>query len=186
MHDFAEITPLGGRAPRVDSVAGVTLTEVTDRALASVAARLGQEKAANKLMTELLGEAAPLPGRSTGSEISAFWMGPDNWMVEAPFASHEDLAAQISVKAKGCVSVTEQTDGWCRFDVQGDDLAAVFEILCPVDLRKGGAGDATRTSIDHLGCFVVRRKDDLVSVIGPRSSAGSLHHALLTAMKAAL
>ncbi|CAN0603920.1 unnamed protein product, partial [Ectocarpus sp. 12 AP-2014] len=33
-----------------------------------------------------------------------------------------------------------------------------------------------------LNCFVLCRKPGYISVIGPRSSAGSLHHALKTAM----
>ncbi|WP_136440899.1 sarcosine oxidase subunit gamma [Pacificoceanicola onchidii] len=184
MHDFVEITPLGGGAPRVQEINGIVLSEVTDRALASVAARLGQEDEAKALVSGFIEAPAPDAGRLSGSAKSAFWTGPDQWMVEAPIETHEDLAAELSEKAASRASVTEQTDGWCRFDLEGGDLVAVFEILCPVDLRKGQKGDATRTSIDHLGCFVLRRETDLVSVIGPRSSAGSLFHALETAVRA--
>lgn len=185
MHDFAAITPLGGAEPRSDTINGTHVFEVTDRALASVAARLGQEDQAQALVKELIDEDAPAPGRFSGSSIEAFWMGPDQWMIQAPFSTHEEIAAEIAAKSNGSVSVTEQTDGWCCFDVEGGDLVSIFEILCPVDLRNGKVGDCTRTNIDHLGCFVLKRRDDLVSVFGPRSSAASLHHALLTAVAAA-
>lgn len=97
----------------------------------------------------------------------------------------DDIATQIAAQAKGTASVTEQSGGWCRFDLAGPRLAEVFALLCSADLR-ASTGFATRTAIDHLGCFVIKRDDARISVLGPRSSAGSLHHALLTAMHAAL
>ena len=104
----------------------------------------------------------------------------------ATHESHETLAAQLAAKAKGTASVTEQNDAWCCFDLSGPRLASVFELLCPVNLRACAGGEATRTGIDHLGCFLLVLSPDHVRVLGPRSSAGSLHHALLTAMRAAL
>lgn len=185
MHNLTALTPLGATDHRVDTIGTRTLNEMVDGALASVAARLGQEAAASALIADFIGVDAPGPGRATSGDVAAFWTGPDQWMVEAPFATHEDLAAQISARAGGVASVTEQTDGWCRFDLSGTDLAEVFALLCPLDYPSFTGGEATRTSIDHLGCFVVCRTPDHASVIGPRSAAGSLHHALLTAMKAA-
>jgi sarcosine oxidase subunit gamma len=44
------------------------------------------------------------------------------------------------------------------------------------------AGDAQRTVIHHLGCYVLKRAaEDHIRILGPRASAGSLHHALLDA-----
>jgi len=43
-------------------------------------------------------------------------------------------------------------------------------------------GQVTRTRLEHLGCFLIcRTKNSHFSVFGPRSSAGSLHHALTVA-----
>lgn len=173
MHDLVAMTPLGGSDPRVDRHGGVTLTEVCGVPLASVEARLGQEQAAAALVASVTGEVAPGPGRASARAV---WTGPDQWLVEA---RAEDLVS-------GAVSVTDQTDGWCRFDVTGDRLADVFERLCAVDLRGWSGGQATRTAIEHLGCLVICRAAGHVTVLGPRSSAGSLHHALWGAMLSAL
>lgn len=186
MHDLAPLTPLGGTEPRTDAYGGVTLTEVTSTALASVAARTGKETAAAAFMKSQLGVDAPEVGRVAEKTLLAFWIGPHQWMVEAPISTHEDLAARLSSASKGEVSITEQTDGWCRFDLTGTRLEAILELLCPFDLRSATGNEAIRTTIDHLGCFVVLRGTTHLSVIGPRSSAGSLHHALLTAMRSAL
>lgn len=185
MHDLDPITPLGAAEARVDTHGPVTLTEVTDRALASVAARLGREDETVVRLTDLLGTAPPAPARLVGEPLTAFWTGPDQWMIEAPLATHEDLAARLTASSDGAMSVTEQTDAWCRFDLTGDGLPEVFERLCPADTRAFAGGEALRTAIDHLGCFLLCRKVGHVSVLGPRSAAGSLHHALLTAMRSA-
>jgi sarcosine oxidase subunit gamma len=186
VHDFHALTPLGGSEPRVTRHKDMVLSEITDQSLASVAARLGKEDSAAKLVADFIKAPAPTPGTFAGEVTSAFWMGPDQWMVSAPYDAHPDLAADLLALTKEPISVTEQTDGWCRFDLSGDDIVAVCEILCAVDLRSGQVGDATRTTIDHLGCFVIRREAGKLTVIGPRSSAASLHHAIVTAMHSAL
>lgn len=186
MSDMMPLTPLGATAPRSDTHATVTMVENVDTALASFAARLGQESAAEAALASFVGAPAPAPGRAAFGKVDVFWSGPDQWMILAPHSSHEDLAAQAKSKAGDSASVTEQNDAWCRFDLSGAGLADVFERLCPVNLRAQTGGEATRTSIDHLGCFLLCRDRETVTVLGPRSSAGSLHHALLTAMRSAL
>lgn len=186
MFDMRPITPLGGTDPRVETVGPVALTEVTDTALASFAARLGQQNAARRVLAAYAGAEPPAPGQARFGALDAFWMGPDQWMVAAPLDGHADLAETLKSKAGTAASITDQTDGWCRFDVTGDRLVSVFELLCPINIRDSASGAATRTTIHHLGCFVIVRAADHITVLGPRSSAGSLHHALLTAMRAAL
>lgn len=185
MPDLKPITPLGGSEPRIDTLGSVTVTEVTNVALASVAARLGQEEATRATLARVIEAEAPAPAHHGGGTLSAFWTGPDQWMIEAPIATHEGLAHQMAETFGATASVTEQTDAWCRFDLTGYELPSVMELLCAVDLRAWQGGEVQRTTIDHLGCFVLNRGTRALSVIGPRSSAGSLHHALVTACKAA-
>ncbi|WP_170427944.1 sarcosine oxidase subunit gamma [Ruegeria arenilitoris] len=183
MHDLVAITALGGAEPRVDTVGGVTCTEVPEVALASVAARMGQETSAAKALATLIDTPTPDVGRWAGTMITAFWVGPDQWMVEAPYDSHEGLADQVKATVGDTASVTEQTDAWTRFDLSGDSIPAVLELLCQLDLRRFDKGSAARCSIHHVGCFVICRTPEKVSLYGPRSSAGSLHHAIVTAMR---
>ena len=185
VHDLVAITPLGAIRPRVDSHGPVTLTEVTDRAFASVAARVGHETQTAALVTTLTDAPAPGPARMGGESVSAFWMGPDQWMITAPLDTHEDLARQIAVQAKGAASITDQTGAWCRFDLTGDGLTDVFERLTNANTRAFTGGEAQRAAIEHMGCFLLCHNPRHISVIGPRSSAGSLHRALLTAIRSA-
>ena len=185
-YEMQPVTALGGREPRVETHEGVTLREVTDLALASYTARLGQETAAAQNLASFMGTELPGPGKMTQGTLSSFWMGPDQWMVIAPHETHETLVVQLVTATTGTASITEQNDAWCCFELTGPRLVTVFELLCPVHLRACSGGEATRTSIDHLGCFLLVEGPETVRVLGPRSSAGSLHHALLTAMRAAL
>ncbi|MDX1743843.1 MAG: sarcosine oxidase subunit gamma [Ruegeria sp.] len=186
MHDLVAITALGGTEPRVDTIGSVTCTEVPGVALASVASRMGKESKSAKALAKLIDAPVPEVGRWAGTSICAFWAGVDQWMVEAPFDTHEDLADQAKKALGDAASVTEQTDGWTRFDLTGTGIPSVLELLCQLDLRKMTGGSVARCSIHHIGCFVLCRTSESYSIYGPRSSAGSLHHAIKTAMRSAL
>ncbi len=178
------LTPLGHDAPVTETIGAVTITENTGTALASLASRMGCE-AAVASAAQTAGIPLPGPGRAeSASTYAAIWLGPEQWMIEAAFASHEDITAILKPIFGEAASITEQTDAWVRFDLTAPDLPALFERLCNYDLRSSGAGAATRTVIDHLGCYVIRRTEAEVTILGPRSSAHSLHHALTTAAKA--
>jgi sarcosine oxidase subunit gamma len=107
------------------------------------------------------------------------------WFVEAPFASHEGIAALLKAVFGEAASITEQTDAWVIFDLAAPDLAAVLERLCTVDFRAVPDGHATRTVIDRLGCYLVKLGTGAARVYGPRSSAQSLLHAVEVAAAAA-
>ncbi|MEP6266779.1 MAG: sarcosine oxidase subunit gamma [Paracoccaceae bacterium] len=187
MHDLTPLTALGTQTPAVETIRGVTLAEVPNLALASVAARVGYETACEKNLADLLNAPTPEPGQYRATEPeTAFWIGAMQWMVMAPFDTHENIAAMIKSRLGDTASVTEQTDAWVCFDLSGQNIEAVMEISCNLNTRKMGTGDAHRTSIHHLGCFVLNFGPEKIRILGPRSSAGSLHHALKTAMISAL
>ena len=182
MSSLAPLTALGQPEPTSITVGDFTLREITDCALASVAARNGKIDGCTKLIAQVTGAHAPEPGRASSGEISAFWMSPEHWMVVAPYTSHEHLADELVNKANGAASITEQSDGWCRFDLTGTNLSGPFSLLCSLDFPTFKGGEASRTQIEHLGCLVVCHSPEHASVYGPRSSAGSLYHALHCAL----
>lgn len=182
MHNLKPVTALGGAEPRVDTFDHVTISENDGLALASVAARLGSEDTCHAGLNDLLG-AVPQPGKAVLHDPEAgFWMGPDQWMIGAPKATHELLADDLKSRFGATASVTEQSGAWVCFDLIGAGMVDVMERLCPAPVRHMQAGDAQRTVIHQLGCFVIRRVDPQhLRILGPRASAGTLHHALMTA-----
>lgn len=184
MTDLRPITPLKGDVARVDAIGTLTITETPYRALASLAARKGREADVAVAMKSTWDLTLPGPNAlASGAHVRAWWVGPAAWMLDAGYVQHELLADEVKGIVGDSASVTEQTDGWCRFDVTGTGMVAMFERLCAVDMETMESGAATRTSIHHLGCFVIRTNNS-IQVIGPRSSAGSLHHAMTTAAQA--
>lgn len=184
-HRLKPLTALGHDRLATVAIGPVTLTEVADCAMASLTARLGREA---DLVQAAQAAGIPLPAAAraeAGAPYGAFWLSDQSWMVEAPFASHEDIRAILLPLFGDAASITEQTDAWVRFDVSGTDLPAMFERLCNVDLRAAPEHLATRTVIEHMGCYLIRRAENRLSVIGARSSAAALWHALETAAHSA-
>ncbi len=175
------LTALGNAAPEDHQIGPYRITERFDVALASVASRKGREKDVAKAAKAA---KLPLPGPArweTATPVAAFWIAPEMWMVEAPFASHEDITAHLKPVFGEAASITEQTDAWVRFDLAAPDLSPLLERLCNVDFPAAPDGYATRTVIEHTGCYLIRRGRGDVTLYGPRSSAGSLLHAVTVA-----
>ena len=178
MVSLQALTALGARGAAVVEIGPLRITERTDLALASVAARRGRRA---DLAAAAEAAGVPLPDAArhqAGAPYSAFWTAPEMWFVEAPFGSHELIADQLKAALGDAASVTEQTDAWVVFDLAAADLAPVLERLCNVDFRAVPKGYATRTVMEHLGVYLVKLDQGAVRLYGPRSSAQSLLHAL--------
>ena len=183
---FRPLTALGQPEAQTFTIGPVTITERFDVALASVALRRDRDKDLARLAKAA---GLPLPAAAShaqGAPYAAFWMTPDMWMAEAPLASHDDIAAHLKLALADAASITEQTDAWVRFDLSAPDLTSLMERLTNFDLATAMDGAATRTVIDHLGCYLIKRSATLVTVYGPRSSAQNLYHAMIVAAKSIL
>ncbi len=188
MHNLAPLTALGATEARIDVIHGLTIREMPDIALASISTRLGKQAGFKRAVKAATGIDLPAPGTSaSASGMTIFWIAPDQWMVEASHDRHENLAATLATAIKANGSVTEQNDGWARFDLEGDQCCAVLERLSATDSAGMTKGAATRATIEHLGCFLLCRKAAKhYSVLCPRSGAASLHHAIISAARSAL
>jgi sarcosine oxidase, subunit gamma len=180
-HALKPLTALGHDAPKVLTIGTYQIAECFDVALASLASRRGREKEVARIA-----KAAKLPLASpatlaAGRTFSSFWLSTEQWMIEAEFAVHEQIEAELKSLFGDAASITEQTDAWVRFDISAPDLPPLFERLCNVDLASAGFGFASRTVIEHIGCYLIKRSTNDITVYGPRSSAQSLLHVIETA-----
>lgn len=179
------ITAMGGPVPEICHVGGMTLTEDDMLALASLAERRGHS---------LAGVDATLakPGAfSEADGVGALWIGPSQWMMMGRLQDNPDLAGDLKTRFGDAASVTDQTGAWVCFRLESADdalvdAAAALERLAGLDFVEMRSGAGTRTIVEHLGCLVVCRKARReFLVLGPRSSAESLHHALISAIRTA-
>lgn len=179
MPDLTPITALGAPVPRAETFGALTISENAELALASLALRRGTAAPAP------FGLTLPGPGGwVSGEGVAAFWTGPGQWMIEAPGRAGEDFAADLRRAAPGS-SVTEQTDGWVAFEIGSASgalpLLRLMEKLVNLDPEGLMPGRASRTLLEHLSVYLIRRAEDRLAVLGMRSAAGSLWHALATA-----
>ena len=181
MTDLKPITALGAAAPRSKTFGALTITENAGLALASLALRCGGAQPAP------MGLALPGPGGwVAGQGVAAFWAGPGLWMIEAEGRAEEDFAAAVKAAAPGC-SVTEQTDAWAAFEITSAagpaPIVRLLEKTVNIDPEAFGPGSAQRTGLEHLSVFVIRPAEERLIVLGIRSAAGTLWHALETAAR---
>ncbi|MEC7211724.1 MAG: sarcosine oxidase subunit gamma [Pseudomonadota bacterium] len=176
MASLTPTTALGGTTPFDKTIGPVRIAEQAAPVMASLAMLKGKSAGFAKAANAHLG-ALPAPGKmQTRNRTGTIWMGPDQYLVEGMEAVA--LAAAFGASA----AITDQSDAWVRFDVTGDDVVAMLERLSNADSRRMAQGDATRTAIHHMHCVVICRNGGTdFTILGPRSSAASLHHALVAA-----
>lgn len=78
----------------------------------------------------------------------------------------------------GQVALTDQSDAWCGFSLQGVKVPLLLERLVANAPGSYSSGKAVRTQIEHIGCWVVGLNANSWQILGPRSSAQSLFDAL--------
>jgi sarcosine oxidase subunit gamma len=170
------LTALGDTAPRIRRAAALTLREDDRLALASLATP-GDAPAP-------FGMALPGPGGWVDGPdgLGAFWMAQGQWMIAGADRADRDFAAELAQAAPGA-RVTEQTDAWAAIEITGDaaSLGRLLERLVNLPPRATAPGRSTRTLMHHMGVFVIRPAADRLIVLGMRSAARSLWHALATA-----
>lgn len=96
-------------------------------------------------------------------------LGQGQWLFQGVLPNLEAL--------HGLVAVTDQSDAWCGFALQGSKAPLLLERLVANAPCTYSCGKAVRTQIEHIGCWVVGLNDQW-QVLGPRSSAQSLFDAL--------
>lgn len=159
-----------------------SLSEVTSNALVSLAVPRPRLTQAAQHLRDYYGLELPDPEVVCTNQVnsqSIFWMARNQWMIERPELQDPNWAAALASAQIGYV--TEQTGAWVCFDLEGPSLERVLQRLANVESARWVDSAAIRTSIHHLGVFVVCRRS-VVSIYGPRSSADSLARAVKFAM----
>ncbi|WP_293962461.1 hypothetical protein [Sneathiella sp.] len=182
---LAPLTALGNDTPVVVTIGGITICENPDLTIASLAARKDRGAELHSKLQADTKVQLPDPGKMMFAEdVAAIWTGVEQWLLLAPISSHPDYAAEVKTVVADSASVTEQTDGWVVFDIAGNNLIPMLERLCNLNSKALSSGEATRCLIEHLGCLIICRESGReFTILGPRSSAASLHHSLVTAAK---
>lgn len=175
--------PLAGYDQSFD---GVSLRAPADLAIVSIALPLGGEAAAEKAIKTAYGAALPAPGKSALSKDGTarlVRLSPDAAFVVFQHAT-PDAEPHVAGKLKGAAYTTDQTDVWSALEISGAKARTALERICPIDLHPDAFadGDAARTTMEHLGTFIIRTGNDTFLLMSGSSSAKSFLHAVETSI----
>lgn len=116
------------------------------------------------------GVVLPAPTEAILEPCVVLPLGQGQWLLQGAFPALEGLTH--------IAALTDQSDAWCGFELQGVNLGCTLERLVATAPASYACGKAVRTQIEHIGCWVVGTGQDRVQILGPRSSAQSLFNAL--------
>ena len=116
---------------------------------------------------QVLGFELPhAPNTTTGNEdITALWMGPDEWLVKTEDGKEVLLAAALREAVEGLhAAITPVSDSYRIFRVSGVDARAVLSQGTAVDLhpRSFGPGECVRTGFGKTEALL-HQLDDIPS-----------------------
>ena len=173
---------LGGWTAQSD---GVSVTELTDFSLVSIAAPKDGQDALKKAVSKGASLELPTTGRSVASKnLNLLGLQPDQWFLVLDEAKL-DPVAEVRKQLGDNGHLTDQSDSWVAIQIGGADVRTVLERICPIDLDRDAfpLGSVTRTSMEHLGVIITRTGDDEFLMLSARSSAESFKHAVELSIK---
>jgi sarcosine oxidase subunit gamma len=184
-------SPLTGAADRLAdatraSGGAVRLAELPFLAQANV--RLDAKGAAADAVGLALGLQLPLEPNTVvrAGELTALWLGPDEWLVVGPPGTQQDLESRIrAATGDEPVSVTDVSAQRTTLLVAGPRARDLLAHGCPLDLhpRVFGAGRCAQTTLARAQIVLVARDESRAGfwVLVRSSFAGYLTDWLLDA-----
>jgi methylglutamate dehydrogenase subunit D len=134
-------------------VPGVTLSEHTGLALASVMARKGKTMELSARVKECFASDLPVTPRFVADgEIHFIWAGSGRWLAAATHQSPTAFERHLRETLSGLASVSGQSDGRSIIRISGPKAREALAKGVPLDLdpRAFGPGDTAMTVVAHI------------------------------------
>lgn len=178
------ITPLGGYKFETDTI---SIVEVTDRGIVSVATPMAGEKLLTQSIAAEFSTAIPAPGMSTSSvKSNARLLGLASDQLFIVFDDPQNTEPARIIRAlESSAYLTDQSDTWVCIRVSGPASRLALERICPIDLHDESfsVGAVARTAMEHLGAIIYRDDIDNFVLMSAVSSARAFLHAIETSAK---
>jgi heterotetrameric sarcosine oxidase gamma subunit len=176
-------SPLGGYKKDFE---GVTLTELTDLAVVSIATPMGGRDALASAVDSAFGAALPNIGHSSHTEDgNTRFLGLQRDQMFLLFEHEGDGALAVIADKLGEVGYyTDQSDTWAILRMAGPGSRTALERICMLDLSPDvfAVGAVARSTMEHLGVMILRDDTDSFLLMSSRSSARSFLHAIETSI----
>jgi heterotetrameric sarcosine oxidase gamma subunit len=162
----------------------VELVEIVDLSIVSLAIPLDGLAIFTKAIKAILGLAIPKPGttQSADAGIHLLRTSPDQLLL----LLHDTIAPSDVVSGIGTSGYcTDQSDNWVTLRLKGPMARTALERICPIDIDPEvfPKGAFARTSMEHLGAFIISEGDYSYLLLSASSSAGSFLHAIKTSIQ---
>jgi sarcosine oxidase subunit gamma len=181
---FTPQSPLEGFQKNFD---GVSVSEVVNRAIISIATPLDGETALTDALSSAYGVEVPKVGHSTTSDVkNSRFLGLQQGMMFHVFDCKLANALQsIDARLTACAYLTDQSDSWVMLTIAGSNSRKALLRICSVNLHPEAfpEGRVVRALMEHLGVTIYRDGSDSFVLLAPRSSADSLLHAIVTSIE---
>jgi len=176
-------SPLSGFTKHQESV---SVSEMTGKALVSVAIPNGGEKKLATAITKCWKTDLPQTGMSTLSSdgsVRLLGMQIDQLFVVFDFDG-DDAVAHVADRLGTAGYFTNQSDSWVMVAVSGPESRTALARICSLDLDQNVfvKGAVARTVMEHLGVIIFHSEPDKFIILSARSSAQSLLHAINTSV----
>lgn len=170
-----------GAADRLEfpkRIGAAVLSVIPPRPMIAIAPYRGRSGALGEALAAHLAVDLPETGKSRElPEGRIFWTGAEQWFLRAPEIP-EALRAALAEHA----AVSEQSDAWTGFGLDGVGVREVLARLLPIDMEVHEEGAALRTMLGHMMCAVVVTTQG-VELWVMRSFSLSAVHEIETAMR---
>ncbi len=170
LHGFINMRPRSGAASN-----GLQITESALNAYVNIrGASSGQGFLSASENT--LGLALPLEPNTfhkTHSR-SAFWLGPNEWLIRASDLFAEQIERDLRQQLSGHYSIVDVSGGYTTLTVEGREVVELLKKSCVYDvesmpLLSGASGKAVQTVLAKAGAIVSRHTDDCYELVIRRS-----------------
>jgi len=96
-----------------------------------------------------------------GDRRSVWCLGPDEWLLHAPEAETEDVAAAFAaIRPETPHSLVDISDRELVYALEGERARELLTIGCPIDLARMEPGTAKRTLFDTAQIVLLRDASD--------------------------
>jgi len=166
-------------------IKSVTLVEMPAKPARLVIARKAAAAETATRAASALGFALPTsPARTAASGVEAVWSGSAQWLV---MSDTDDKLVALAAAVSGVASCSEQTDARVILRLAGPGARRTLMKVIGIDVHDTAfpVGAAAMTPVAHIAAHLWRLPDadgaPVYEIAAPRSSIGSLWHALVAA-----
>ena len=190
MSSLTALKPLTALNNFSEEIHGISVSEVTDQAIVSMAIPKATNDAFNKIIKKNFKVERPVIGHFAHSKINnARFLGlqQDQMFMLFDYAGDraiEEISAKINFTDQ-LAYLSDQSDSWVTLRISGDNCLDALERICPLDIHPSSfpVGSVARTSMEHMATIIINESEGSYLLLSLRSFAHSFLHAVTTSIK---